>query len=86
MLFRSGFFLDASVLCTLARMKVGVIFGQRLRDNAVSFPQAVESWAEVCAVKKRWVLGGMRPVPVFQIRLFAHGWLALALMNPSRER
>ena len=64
-------------------MKAGIILGQRLRDNAVSFPRAAESWAEVRAVKNDGFLGGMRPVPVFQIRLFAHGWLALALMNPS---
>ena len=31
-------------------------------------------------------LGGMRPVSVTQIRLSAHGWLALTLINSSRER
>ena len=83
-----GFFLAASVLCTLAKTKAGVILGQRLRDDAVSFPRAAESWDEVCAVKKMmgsWE-GGMRPVSVSQIRLCAHGWLALAPMDSSRER
>ena len=54
----TGFFLVTSVLCTLAKTKAGVVLGWRLRDEAVSFPRAVESWAEVRAVKKRWVLGG----------------------------
>ena len=42
-------------------MKAGILLGQRLRDDAVSFPRAVESWSEVRAVKKRWALGGDAP-------------------------
>ena len=81
-----AFFLVASVLCILAKTKKGVGLGWRLRDKTVSFPWALESWAEVRAVKKLWVLGGMRPVSVVQIRLIAHGWLALTPTNPSQER
>ena len=57
----SDFFLVASVLCILAKTKAGVVLGWRLRDKAVSFPRALESWDEVRAAKKRWVLGGDAP-------------------------
>ena len=78
--------LIAYVLRILAKTKAGIVLGWRLRDETVSFPRAVELWAEVRAVKKRWVLGGTRPVSVAQIRLIAHGRLALTPTNPSRER
>ena len=77
-----GFSLIASVLCILAKMKVGVVLGWRLRDEAVSFLRVVESWAEVRAVKNGGFLGRMRFVSVVQIRLVAHGWLVLTPTNP----
>ena len=57
----TGLFPGTSVLCALAKAKAGVLLGQRLRDDTVSFPRAVESWAEVRAVRKRWVLWGVEP-------------------------
>ena len=67
-------------------MKAGIVLGWRFRVDAVSFPRAVESWAEVRAAKNDGFLGGTCPVSVTQIRLSTHGWLALMLINSPRER
>ena len=57
----TGLFSGTYVLCALAKTKAGVILGQRLRDDTVSFPRAVDSWAEVRVVRKRWVHWGVAP-------------------------